>query len=491
MEDQFGGRTDDDLFADDFEPVPEARNVSVPVSTAPSHHVQAAPPVANTTTTPPQAHITQPGGQEQAKTATSPQHETSDARIPPSTGANLTSVPGNPHRNDASTSPSRPAATDPPPSKPVHRSMMNSRFAPKGQTPGLHTDTLPPNEAAQSHNQGRGPRQRGKKGSREANAHHPASATAPFPVATPAQDGVEDLNQGQASASAAKPGSTKSPVQRLDPVARLASGGAPRTKLTDEELTAKMERMHLRNQDIARRHEAAEMDKKAHREALVKGQEEARKKRAEETERRKRGEEDHKKLENEREKNRARKLKAIGMKQGGWDEGKEDLMEQMEGGSRRAFRGAHGGVRGVRGQGLAGSRFAPVAPAVIPGEGTPEEGAADREFVPRGRGRGRARGRGGRDKGGFDRNGARDHTNGHHHENGDTEAARIGKNQQRQKSAQEKPKLDATEFPALPTAPKPEDKPRPVIPKFGDLDPFSQLSPIGKWDEEVEEEARK
>lgn len=51
--------------------------------------------------------------------------------------------------------------------------------------------------------------------------------------------------------------------------------------------------------------------------------EEVRKKCVEDVERRKRGEEDWKKLEDEWVKNRERKLKVMGMKEGGWDEGKE------------------------------------------------------------------------------------------------------------------------------------------------------------------------
>src|SRR5690606_10674008 len=97
-----------------------------------------------------------------------------------------------------------------------------------------------------------------------------------------------------------------------------------RTKLTEDELAAKMSRMRLLAAEKARKFEVAERDEREHAAAYARGMEEARKRRAEEAERRKRGEEERRRMEEERERNRERKLKAMGggNREGNWDEGK-------------------------------------------------------------------------------------------------------------------------------------------------------------------------
>lgn len=235
--------------------------------------------------------------------------------------------------------------------------------------------------------------------------------------------------------------------------ARLASGANPRTKLTEDELAAKMERMRILAAEKARKHEVAERDEQQHAAAYARDMEEARKRRAAEAERRKRGEEDKRKMDEERARNRERKLKAMG-REGNWDEGKEE--EQRD----RGFRGANGGVRGVRGGGLAGSRFADEPPPA------------------RGRGGGRG-GRGGRRDG-----------NGH--------AERT-----EEKKKQEAPALTGEQFPALSEAPAKPEKPRlegaytaalTKGVKAGTLEtgaksPADSLPgspPLGRWDDEME-----
>ncbi|RSM08717.1 hypothetical protein CDV31_008060, partial [Fusarium ambrosium] len=257
MDDQFGGRTDDDLFYDDFEPVE-----SEPVVTeeAPAPKPEPAPV----------APIQEPvAAQEQP--------------------------------------PAQPPASSAPPAKPA--GLASSRYADK-----------------------------------------PAPAPAPKPA-----------RQAPPPTSNAPPNAPTAPREKgpqntaANASARLQSGANPRQKLTEAELAAKMERMKLVSAEKARKFEKAEQDEKDHAASYARGMEEARKRRAVEAERRRQGEEDRRKMEDERAKNRERKLKAMGMKEGGWDEGKEALEEEE---ARRGFRGANGGIRGSRNVGLGGSRYA-------------------------------------------------------------------------------------------------------------------------------------
>ena len=212
-----------------------------------------------------------------------------------------------------------------------------------------------------------------------------------------------------------------------------------------------MEKMKLLSAEKTRKFEKAEQDQKQHAEAYERGMEEARKRRLEAEQRRKRGEENQRKLNDEREKNRERKLKAMGMKEGGWDEGKEALEEEE---ARRGFKGANGGIRGSRRGGLSGSRYA------RDGDDPPD---VDRFLDERHRGRGRGRGRGNGGRGG--RGGAAD-----------------GTTSRTPEPKQPVPRTD--DFPALPTddtkkpdpAAKPPPAPQPSLP----------LPPLGKWDDEMQ-----
>lgn len=179
---------------------------------------------------------------------------------------------------------------------------------------------------------------------------------------------------------------------------RAKSGSNPRQKLTEDELTAKMEKMKLLSAEKARKFEMAEQDEKQHAAAYARGMEEARKRRAEDAERRKRGEEERRKLEDERAKNRERKLKAMNIKENSWDEGKQALADEE---ARQGFRGANGGIRGAKTRGLGGSRFArdDEAPDVDRFlddryRGGGGRGRGDRGRGANGNGRGRGRGRG-------------------------------------------------------------------------------------------------
>ncbi|KAI1435435.1 hypothetical protein GGR50DRAFT_320462 [Xylaria sp. CBS 124048] len=238
-------------------------------------------------------------------------------------------------------------------------------------------------------------------------------------------------------------------------VNRIASGANPRTKLSETELVKKMEQMRILSAEKARKFEQAEEDSRSHALAYEKGMEEAKRRHAEEAEKRKRGEEERRQMDQERAANRERKLKAMGARGGGWDEGKpaEDEREH------RGFKAINAGLRGSRhaydrnaeppaedereqrgfkaiNAGLRGSRHAYDRNTEQP----------TREFAPdeyRGRGRGRGRGgsRGGRGgRGGFAERNASPYNAPTHQQQ---------QQQQHPKPEQKPPTAD--DFPALPT----------------------------------------
>lgn len=347
MEDQFGGRTDDDLFYDDFEPVESG----IVVQETPKPAPEPIPSASSSSTTP---------VQEQAPPAATPSGQAPQGGL------------------------------------------ATSRYAEK-----TLSDPRP--------------------------APHPPSESNKAPANAPTAPKEKPQRQSGQNANAA----------------RLQSGANPRQKLTEEELAAKMEKMKVVSAEKTRKFQKAEKDQKDHAEAYERGMEEARKRRQEAEQRRKRGEENQRKLTDEREKNRERKLKAMGMKEGGWDEGKEALAEKESG---RGFKGAHGGVRGFRRGGLTGSRFA------TDGEEPPD---VDRFLDDRHHGRGRGRGRGNRGRGG-----------------------RGGANGPLSRTPEPKQTAPKTEdFPTLPSdgtkgepAAEPPPPPELTLP----------LAPSGKWGDEME-----
>jgi hypothetical protein len=267
----------------------------------------------------------------------------------------------------------------------------------------------------------------------------------------------------------------------------MGSGANPRTKLTESELADKMEKMRVLSAEKARKFEQAERDEREHAQAYARGMEEARKRRQVEAERRRQGDEDRRRMEDERARNRERKLRAIGTKEGGWDEGKQ--ADEDDG--PRDFRGANGGVRGVRslggGGGLSSSRYAQT---VADDDDAAAGAGGDGRFRGRGRGRGGPRGRGGRG-GGFgssDRIGFDADTSVNTHANG--AGARPTKH------TAGKPGLGSEDFPALPSSgvKKTDDGPAPPPPKVEIptklasqiLAATSPLSPpVGDWGDEM------
>lgn len=339
MEDQFGGRTDDDLFQDDFEPVDNAP-ATANESRQPCAPESSAAPVASTV--------------EEAPTpAPAPPREPTTAP---------TSKPVQPSRRTLASSrfADKPAKTAPAPA-PFPAPVPAAEII-------TNQDTVTSDSPA-----------------KDVASPTVSASSVEAPVAASAGDHHHPHNHQ-------KPPRAPSQNTAASAEARLKSGANPRQKLTEDELVAKMEKMKLLAAEKTRKFEMAEKDERQHAEAYARGMEEARRRRAEDAERRRRADDDRRKLDDERARNRERKLKAMGNKDGGWDEGKEAAAD-LE--ARRGFRGANGGVRGSKTSGIAGSRFA-RDPADRPD--------VDRFLDDRRGSRGRG-GRGGRDGAGEARGG--------------------------------------------------------------------------------------
>jgi hypothetical protein len=208
-------------------------------------------------------------------------------------------------------------------------------------------------------------------------SQEPESAVAPPAEATPS---TEQVPTGP-SETAASPSDTHPQLNKPIPSVRgdrSLTGGPSHKKLTEEELTAKLERMKIINAEKSKSFQKSEEDRAGYAEKV----EEERRKRAEEMATRR-------VMEGERMKNRERKLKAMGGRE--WDEGKDEKdFEDKKGRSSQYVRGGHGGV--IRGRGgLAGSRY---------NDELEENGYSGGSDNYRGRGSNRGRGGRGRDSNG-------------------------------------------------------------------------------------------
>lgn len=415
MDDQFGGRTDDDLFADEFEPVEDEQ--SVQVETVPA----AAP----------------------APVAVEPAPPTPTPVVAPQPASQVTPV-----ANVKSPSPAG-----------ASRGLQSSRHA--TQAPPASTPRAP-----RSHRSNHSGTANANNNNHNHNNNNATSGAASSPKSSsPAPTQPSTRPDGASAPDRRHQG-------KSGHAERIASGANPRTKLTEDELADKMRKMAILNAERAAKFKQEEADRQSHEVALVKASEQAKKRRAEEAERKKREAADRRQMDDERERNRERKLRAMEAKAGGsWDEGKEEREreeEQRRGGFN--FRGANGGVRGgiSRGGGLGGSRFA--APT------------DDTDFMSgheAGRGRGRG-GRGGRgSRGGFGRDAPRDEHSG---------PAQQG-NASRGSAA--KPSILSTEeFPALPgsSGEAPKNK---KIDSTTNAEITSPVSPLGNWGDEMEAQDEK
>ncbi|KAK4147319.1 uncharacterized protein C8A04DRAFT_24563 [Dichotomopilus funicola] len=449
-QDQFGGRTDDDLFSDDIELVDET--VEYVVETAPVFDAPAVVEAAPAPAPPPAPATTEP------TPVVAPQ----------------------------------PRAA---PSQPARSSLAQSRHAPKpaAQENNNNNNNKPPRSSKKHNNAKKGPKPSSRAVSETPSGSESIATTAATPAPdTPAATDKPEQPQstpvpsGPATATESTTtnnhGNTASAVSH----ARLSSGANPRQKLTETELAARMEKMRLLAAEKTRRFEEAQRDASEHDVAYEIGMEEARKRRAEEASRRKAAEEERRKLEVERAKNRERKLKAMGMKEGGgWDAGKEER-ERQEDAAGNGFRGANGGVRGARSGGggdrggLGASRFS------AGGDGGEADVRGEFDgFGIRGRGmgmrgRGRVRGRGGRGGGRalFDEHDG-EHHGGDHSRRGEHHTAQAP-------APPKKVDLKKEDFPALPSS---NAAPKKIDTAWGKQAGVAELPlspPVGKWDEEVE-----
>ncbi|ROT43804.1 hypothetical protein SODALDRAFT_328015 [Sodiomyces alkalinus F11] len=403
MDDQFGGRTDDDLFADDFEPISDDNQL-----------IEEDAPIAAT--------------EESASTLTV------------FTVPTVPTVPSVPTAPTASPAPQEPAPQTNQQPTAQDKGLTSAPYpaATKGLANSKYSDKRPSSR----------PRRQSPATRSSSKNATPPPTTAPAAPASPSADtGTSSRDSKPIAAPAAPAAGPAIPGQNtaLRSEERIKSGANPRTKLTEEELAARLEKMRILNAETTRKFERAEADQRTHAEAYAKGMEEARKRRKAEEERRRRGEEERRRMDEERAKNRERKLRAMQNKEGGWDQGKEEQEDV------RDFHGAHGGVRGARGlNSLADSRY-----ARDDGDGY----SASNRFVGeegfrggRGRGRGRGgpgRGRGGRGSGGG--GGSNRDRDGLHDDAPSNASAELPT----------KPVINTEDFPALPGT---EDKPSPLSP---------------------------
>ncbi|GAB1315454.1 hypothetical protein MFIFM68171_05664 [Madurella fahalii] len=434
--DQFGGRTDDDLFSDDIEPVDELS--SLPTAAEPlSEDALSQPEPA------PPAPVQQP----------------------------------------------EPAAA-PPPQAP-RSSLAQSRHAPRQQDKPRHPPNNKPPQKPPNTITDTPPTQEPPASTASSRTSTPAVPTGPSANSTSSSsnnNSNNSNNNNKPPSNAPREPSSKNTASAVS-AARLNSGANPRTKLTEEELAARMEKMRLLAAEKTRRFEEAQRDETEHAAAYARGMEEARRRRAEDAARRRVAEEERRRLEEERARNRERKLAAMGIKEDGWDQGKEVARDNR---GLAAFRGAFGGVRGNRsgqgqgqgqgqGLGLGGSRFASSSP-----DGAEEYNG----FVGRGRG-GRGRGgksaRGGRGGRGLyeyeERDGGRDWDRGR-----DAVAAQEMRTGGPGQLAPKKTDLKAEDFPALPSFAAAPPKKLDTAWGAKSNNPMADIPlspPVGKWDEEV------
>ncbi|KAL4795095.1 hypothetical protein BDV19DRAFT_389498 [Aspergillus venezuelensis] len=194
----------------------------------------------------------------------------------------------------------------------------------------------------------------------------------------------EDVAQDDAAAEA-----PRVPAVRGD---RSATGGVKKPKLTEQELS---QRIALARENAAKKaaaHARAEADQASFEEREKVAEKKRREERA-----------NRRVMDNEREKNRLRKLEALNGRE--WDAEKPEDQFKERGGQYR--RGMHGGVSGVARQpkGLQDSRWADASPS--PDKGDDSSAYEHGHGNARGRGRGRG-GRGGRGRGGHRRDASRE-----------------------------------------------------------------------------------
>ncbi|KAL2832702.1 hypothetical protein BJY01DRAFT_253811 [Aspergillus pseudoustus] len=185
----------------------------------------------------------------------------------------------------------------------------------------------------------------------------------------PAEAPVGAEQPSSEDAAAAPADAPRVPAVRGD---RSATGGVKKPKLTEEELSQRMAAARENAAKKAAAHARAQADQAS----FMEREKIAEKKRREERANRR-------VMDTERERNRLRKLEALGGRE--WDADKPEEQFSSRGGRGQFRRGMHGGVSGYTRRGFEDSQT---------GEDSPDSNASQ----PHGH-RGRGRGRGGRGRG--------------------------------------------------------------------------------------------
>ncbi|PVH71065.1 hypothetical protein DL98DRAFT_521285 [Cadophora sp. DSE1049] len=340
-------REDDDLFADEFEPLPTPTAVVEQPSPSPIHdqpRSAASKPSSTSTPTP-----------SPATAGPSPTHQQQQQQQQRNGGRQ---DGGRERRGRGG-------------GRGGSNGLSQSRYAPPAESspsPSLSVSQAVPSPSAPTTT------------STTAATSNTTSTSIP-PTTTTQSDSVPPPTSSNPPLTTDNTNSTRTHAVRGD---RSATGGPAHKKLTEEELTEKMAKMAILNAQKAEKHRLTEADQAAfqHREK------ELAKERREKALAEKKNE---RVMEMERAKNRERKMKAQGGRE--WDSEKVegDIVDgRGKGRSSEFVRGGHGGV--IRG-GLAGSRY-----SVDDGEDI-QDALSSRGrggFEIRGRGRGGRGGRGGK-----------------------------------------------------------------------------------------------
>ncbi|KAI4203005.1 MAG: hypothetical protein LQ348_001441 [Seirophora lacunosa] len=215
--------------------------------------------------------------------------------------------------------------------------------------------------------------------------HHQKPPAAQPPASTPTDPPVTTANNDTAAITADTPAEPEPTAPKPSTAVRgdrSATGGNAKPKLTEEELSARLAAAKLNNARREEAHRLAEADEASFQQreaqASQRRQEEGRARRL---------------MDQEREKNRLRKLGAHGGRE--WDEGKDD-QPVHDPRSSQYQRGAHGGAAGYPGHRGRNVEMQPTDGGDFRGGGYGGRGG-------RGSRGGRGRGRGGRGgRGGFD-----------------------------------------------------------------------------------------
>ncbi|KAL2797982.1 hypothetical protein BJX66DRAFT_296900 [Aspergillus keveii] len=338
----------------------------------------------------------------------------------------------------------------PPPEPPAAKETVATPAVDRDTTPA--TTDAPPRQRGERRGRGRGRGGRGGRGAQNAGPRRseaPKTKTEEVATESEPQNGeektgdapVEKAEQPSGEDAATAPADApRVPAVRGD---RSATGGIKKPKLTEEELSQRIAAARENAAKKAAAHARAEADQAS----FMEREKIAEKKRREERANRR-------VMDTERERNRLRKLEALGGRE--WDADKPEEQFNSRGGRGQFRRGMHGGVPGYTRRGFEDSQT---------GDDSPDSNASQ----PHGH-RGRGRGRGGRGRG--NHRGAQDRPSGDKPSDTTPQPTPVITNE--------------AEFPSLPVAEKKETAAGESAPASNDK--AKPLSPISgaTWADEVE-----